>query len=199
MAHEGLWVQLLELDAEQTARRANCRYVADRGQYVVVLLESEYVVELSERRIFRRETCSSAGFIEQLCILAYLINARDMPFADKLVRPEALPGGQFFFRGPHTLPTAELAEAFGRHPEDLYRAAESFGARRREFGDASVELTVLPRIRLTIVVWGSDGEFDARASILLDETAAEQLALDALLAVLNLAVEAIVTFGSKKG
>lgn len=198
MAHAGLWEQLLEFEPEQTAKRAKCQYLPDCGQYVVALLGIEYAVELSKRRIFCVGSGSSADFIEQLCILAYLINAQDLAFADKLVKPEALPGGQFFFRGPHALPTARLAEAFGRYPEDLYKAGERFGAQRRKFGDASVELSVLPRIRLTIVIWRGDEEFDARSSILLDQTAGNQLPLDALFAVVNLAVKGIVKRGSKK-
>ncbi len=89
MAHEGLWEQLLEFEPEQTAKRAKCQYLPDGGRYVVALLGSEYAVDLSERRIFSVGSGCSAGFIEQLCILAYLINARDLPFADKLVSTES--------------------------------------------------------------------------------------------------------------
>ena len=45
---------------------------------------------------------------------------------------------------------------------------------------------------LTIVIWKRDEEFDARASILFDQTAAAQLPLDALLAAVNLTVDALV-------
>jgi len=192
MAHEGLWEKLLELEPEQTAKRAKCKYVADRRQYVIALLGSEYTVELPKRRIFCIGSGCSAGFIEQLCILAYLINARNLPFAGKLVKPEVLPGGQFFFRGPHAVPTARLAEAFGQCPEDLFKAGERLGAQKCRFGDASIELSVLPRVRLTMVIWRGDEEFDPRASILLDQTAGNQLPLDALFALVNLTVKAIV-------
>lgn len=194
MAHEGLWERVLGLEREQTAQRAKCQYLRNPGRYIITLLNSRYVVNLSNREIFclDAEPARAAEFLEQLCLLAYLINAQDVPISNRLVRAEALPGGQFFFRGLHGLPTQKLEQAFGDYPEILYRIAEPFGAKKCEFGDASIELNVLPRVPVTIVVWRKDEEFEARASILFDQSAASQLPLDALSAVVNLTVEALV-------
>jgi hypothetical protein len=195
MAHEGLWEQLEKLHGPETAKKADCRYLSDPPRYVVTLLNEEYVVDLSKREILSSPGDSEgqpAGFIEQLCILAYLITAQDIPLAGKLVRGETFPGGQFFFRGVHGLPTGELEEAFGTRPEDLCQVSEKYGAKTREFGDASIELYLLPRVPVTMVVWGRDEEFDARASILFDQTAAAHMPLDALLAGVNLAVDGLV-------
>ena len=201
MAHEGLWEQLDKLDGTKTAQRAKCQYLTNPVRYIVTLLNAEYVVNLSDRNIFSVQSGSpqSAGhltvepaeFLEQLCILAYLINAQDLPLADKLIGAETLPGGQFFFRGLHSLPTKKLEQAFGNRPEVLHRISARFDAEQCEFGDASIRLYVLPRLPLTIVIWRHCEEFDARASILFDQTAASQLPLDALLAAANLTVEAL--------
>jgi hypothetical protein len=191
--HEELWQQLAGLDRQQTSRRAKCQYFRDPERYVITLLNTEYVVNLTDKQIFSSQPGSEpAEFLEQLCLLAYLINARDLPLADKLVTAESLPGGQFFFRGPHMLPTHKLEETFGDKPELLYKAGASFNAKKYDFGDASVQLHVLPRIPLTFVIWAADEEFDARASILFDETAGSHLLLDALLAAANLAADALV-------
>lgn len=195
MAQEGLWEQLNKLDRQETAKRAKCQYLSSPERYVVTLLNSEYAVNLSDRQIFLTQPGSPpapAEFLEQLCLLAYLINAQDIPLADKCVGPENLPTGQFFFRGLHSLPTGKLEKAFGNSPERLYEVSERFGAKRCEFGDASVELYVLPRIPLTIVIWRGDEEFDARASILFDQTVGNHLPLDALGALVNLTVKALV-------
>jgi hypothetical protein len=195
MAHEGLWQQLDSLDRQKTAQGAKCQYLADPPRYVITLLNTEYVVDLSDRQIISTQSSppsTPAGFLEQLCLLAYLINAKELPPANKFVKVENLPSGQFFFRGLHSLPTEKLEEAFGKSPESLYEVSERFDAQRCEFGDASIELYVLPRIPLKIVIWRSDEEFDARASILFDQTAGTHMPLDALGALANLAVEALV-------
>lgn len=184
-----------ELEYRETAQRAKCQYLSDPERYVISLLNTEYVVQLSDRKIYSTQAGTSpveAKFIQQLCILAYLINAQDLPLADKLVKAEVLPGGQFFFRGPHSLPTAKLEKAFGDCPEALYGIAKQFDAKRCEFGDASIQLYMLPRIPLTIVIWAKDEQFQARASILFDQTAASHVPLDALWAAVNLTVDMLV-------
>lgn len=195
MAHEDLWLQLDKLDRQKTAQRAQCQYLTDSSSYVITLLNTEYIVNLSDRQIFSIQTGpepTPAEFLEQLCILAYLINAQDLPPANKFVGPEHLPSGQFFFRGLHSLPTRKLEEVFGKSPEQLYEVSKKFDAKRCEFGDASIELYALPRIPLTIVIWRGDEEFEARASILFDQTAGTHLPLDALGALTNLTVKALV-------
>jgi hypothetical protein len=192
MANEGLWQQLLKLDGQETAQRAKCRYLPNSQLYIIVLLNREYIVDLPEKKILLAESSLKAGFAEELSILAYLINSRDLPVADKLVTAQALPEGQFFFRGPHKLSAEKLAEVFGQYPQRLYNIMDEFGAKRCEFGNASIELYVLPRVPLIIVIWRGDEEFGARASILFDETVAAQLPLDALWVAVNLTIKALV-------
>jgi len=197
--HEGLWEKLVALDPVETARRAKCEYMPATGHYEVVLLGCTYIIDAGERRIYQKEFAhqdqetAEAGFLEQLCILAYLINARDVPLANKLVRAEALEAGTFFFRGPHTLPVEKLVAAFGDDPALLYKAGDSLEAKRPGYGDASIELSVLPRFGLTLVVWGVDAEFSGRASILFDQTAGKQLPLDAIGAAVEIAVKAVIS------
>lgn len=194
--HEELWKQLGKLDKHKTSKRAKCRYDSDSDSYVIKLLNREYTVNLAKKQVFSAQACSKsdeAGFLEQLCILTYLINAKVLSLANKLVKAESLPGGAFFFRGPHVLPYIELADAFGANPDLLYQAGTQLKAEKCDFGDASIRLPVLPRIAVTFVIWSGDDEFDARASILFDRTASEQLPLDALLAAVNLAANTAVT------
>jgi len=194
MAHEGLWEQLEVLDCAETARGAGCQFLNDPQRYVVKLLNAEYIVDPAKRSISAVQVGSSehpAGFLEQLCLLAYLISAKDLPPTGKLVNGLALPGGQFFFRGVHCLPTEKLEQVFGDRPEALIEAGKQLGAKPCEFGDASILLNLLPRLAVTMVVWGRCEEFEARASILFDKSAGDQLPLDALLAAVNLAVKAL--------
>ncbi len=190
--HEELWLQLGGLDRPETARRAKCQYQCNRDCFTIILLGHEYVVDLGERQICSLASgpaLAEAGFLEQLCILAYLINSKELPLANRLVNAKSLPGGEFFFRGPHILPIKKLAEVFGEDPCLLYQAGTRFGAKKRDFGDASIELWAFERIALTFVVWAGDSEFDARASILFDQGVSDQLPLDALLATVNIAVD----------
>ena len=195
MSNEGLWEQLAKLDSAETAQRAKCDYLSDKQHYIIKLLNIEYIVDLIDKKIYSNNEDSSqnpASFLEELCLLAYLINAKEIPLANKLVRAEALPGGQFFFRGIHKLPVEKLENAFGSRPQVLLDVSEQFKAEKCEFGDASISLFILPRLPLTIVIWRGCEEFEARASILFDQTAASQMPLDALMAAVNLVVDGLI-------
>lgn len=190
--HEQLWTKLGQLDGAETASRSKCRFDTESGIYSVDLLGTEFQVEGDQRMIYRSgNPDEGASFIEQLCILAYLINSSEFLCANKLVSGDKLDSGQFFFRGPHALPTGKLEEIFGDDPNLLIEGGRAVHAKQLEYGDASIEVTVFERLSVVFVVWGRDEEFDARASILFDETATRQLPLDALGAVVQLAVSAI--------
>jgi len=197
MANEELWRRLLALDGYETARRANCRYRGNPPRYTLTFLNKEYIVNPATRSVVYSAGCSEPDYGRQLCILAYLINAKDLPLAGKLAPAESLPHGQFFFRGPHRLPTDKLIETFGAAPQRLHEAAAKLGAAKVQFGDAAVQFNLLPRIPLTIVIWRADEEFEARASVLFDETAAEQLPLDALWMAVVVAIKELVEGGRK--
>jgi len=195
MSNEGLWEQLENLDGAETAKRAKCEYLSDKQHYIIKLLNAEYTVHLIDKKIYSNNEDSPAkpaAFLEELCILAYLINAKEIPPANKLVRAESLPGGQFFFRGIHKLPSEKLEKAFGTNLQALLESSEQFNAQKCEYGDVSISLFILPRLPLTIVIWRGDEEFEARASILFDQTAGAQMPLDALLAAVNLTVDGLI-------
>ena len=189
--HNELWNTLLGLDYEEIGLRAQCGSAANSGHVEIVMLNRLYRVDFEKRDIQRCEEHADpvpAEFIEQLCILSYLIHAKDMPLAGKLVKGEQLEAGQFFFRGCHGLPTKALEQAFGSDPQRMIQAAQQLNARHCSFGDASVEISLFSRVPVTFILWAADDEFPASASILFDETASAQLAIDALLAAVNLAV-----------
>jgi hypothetical protein len=91
-----------------------------------------------------------------------------------------LPSGVFFFRGLHSLPTEQVAASFGEGAESFLRAGRELGGDSVEWGDACIELQVLPRIALRVVLWLGDDEFPARASMLFDRLVDEHMPLDAL-------------------
>ena len=186
---EDLWRELSKLNHRDTVRRSLCPYNKDLECYLVDFLDHQYAVIPAERRItpagsdpFEFDT-DEDGTLEpavRMYILIYLLNARDEPFSGRLVGPAGVAGGSFFFRGIHAIPEDELAEAFGKCPETLFARTKIFDCEPCDMGDASVRLTMLPRIPLTLVIWTGEDEFPARAQVLFDSTAGLHMPLDAL-------------------
>ena len=61
--------------------------------------------------------------------VVYLLSAKALPPKGDWVSATSLPYGEFFFRGPHALPTDAVAAAFGDRPEAFERAAEALGGK----------------------------------------------------------------------
>jgi hypothetical protein len=193
--HEQFWERLTGLPREETARRAKCRYLAESDSFVVPLLSTDYLVDPARRTVRAAEVSEDrpAGYLQQLCLLAYLVDAKDLPLADRLVSAERLDPGGFFFRGSHRLAVEKLASEFGPDPQLLRRVGQVLNAIPQTFGDVSMELCVLPRIPVTLVIWAADEEFPARASVLFDQSATEQLPLDVLFAIGALTIDGVLS------
>ncbi len=194
--HEQFWERLVGLPREETARRAQCEYRAECDSFVVPLLNTEYAVDPVHRTILTGAPSAkqrAAGYLEHLCLLAYLVNAKDLPLAGGLVSVEKLNPGGFFFRGSHRLPLEKLASVFGPSLPLFHKVGQVLNAVPRSFGNASIELCVLPRIPVILVIWAADEEFPARASIFFDQSAAVQLPLDVLFAIGTLTIDIVLS------
>ena len=124
--HEQFWERLAGLPREETAQRAKCRYLAEGDSFLVSLLNTDYLVDPARRtiRVAQASEDRPAGYLQQLCILAYLVDVKDLPPANRLVSVEKLDPGGFFFRGSHRLPVEKLAGVFGPDPQLLHKVGQ---------------------------------------------------------------------------
>ena len=195
--HDGLWSQIDALGLSEISERLGLSQATAFEGLEITFIYRVFEVDFQQHEIRRSNQEEGphepADFLEQLCILSYLIHAKNAPLAGKLVKGEQLEAGQFFFRGHHSLPVQDLVDVFGDDPKKLRFVQEDLGGQVCDYGDAALELTVLPYTPVTFIVWGADDEFPASGSILFDETVARQLPLDALLAAVNLAMKLMVS------
>jgi len=193
--HDGLWDKIDALDVAKISERLGLPSSGTFEGFQITFIYRVFEVDCQHREIRRVDQAEQrvpAEFLEQLCVLSYLIHAENRPLAGKLVKGEQLEAGQFFFRGHHSLPVQDLVEAFGDDPKKLLGVAQDLGGRLCEYGDVALEIMVLPDTPVTFIVWGADDEFPASGSILFDGTVARQLPLDALLAAVNLTMKLMV-------
>ncbi len=192
--HEKLYKQLIKADPQTVAAGAQCQFDASGNRYKLKFLNTDYIIDAGNQTIIpadQGDKGGKPGFLHQLCILAYLIKAKDIPLSGKLVTADKLDGGQFFFRPPHELPKKQLQDAFGTCPDLLYTAAGPLNPQKCGFGDASVCFLAFPNVPVHFIVWAADDQFTARASILYDRTADKHLPLDAIWSTTNIAAKLI--------
>jgi len=192
---EVLWRRLAAESAQAVAERAAVALEADAGAFIIPLCGQRLRVLPAARRIECPD--GPCGFEATLLGLNYLLGAKDDPPAGELVNPRTLPLGDFFFRGPHDLPTGMLEAAFGLRLSAFRRAAEAIGGRALAAGDAAYEFQALPRVPVTVILWTADEEFPARVQFLLDQKADRQLPLDSLWLLCLVLAKRLAAIGGK--
>jgi Domain of unknown function (DUF3786) len=182
-----LWEELATRDPDAICVRASVRFERERGCYVVPFLNRSYGVFPGERLIERQDSRrkEDLSFQLYLVLVTYLLCARSLALAGRMVTGVELRGGSFFFRGHHALFTEPLERRFGSDPEGFLGAGLRLGGTKTDFGDASFRLWTLPRIPLGYILWCADDEFSTRLGVVFDASIVEHLALDVIWALVN--------------
>jgi hypothetical protein len=128
-----------------------------------------------EVEVVRRQNHEPVPLAEKVIVLHYLLTARGDSPGNNLVTFREVPGGAFYY--PAFLKRARdpLVRIFGGDPQRLLRCGRQLGAEPVNLGDASVRLTPLPRIPLTLVLWKGDEEFAPEATLLFDRSVGSYL------------------------
>lgn len=187
-----LWKELQTLNSEDVCHKASVLF--DQGVYTVVFMNEKYRVYVDKEQIEGPNSEPLQVDSElQLLLLTYLSSAQDAFFGGKWISENDLQGGELFFKGPHTLPTAPLIERFGKDPEKFVEIGAALGgAKVAEYGDIAWEFMALPKIPIVCVLWAEDEEFPARVSFLFDPSIESYLPLDVVLALVRSVVNRLL-------
>ena len=193
------WERLCAMDPRDVAARSLADYDAQSAEYRLRILTDEVRISPEKRTVaWPPETLAAKapGFNYWLVSVVYLLSAKALAPKGDWVSATSLPYGEFFFRGPHALPTDSVAAAFGDRPEAFERAAAALGGKPSPVARGSFVLPALPRVPMLAQFWEGDEEFPARASFLFDSTAGEHLMVDAILSLSAIVAKRLVETGT---
>ncbi|MBC7234873.1 MAG: DUF3786 domain-containing protein [Chloroflexi bacterium] len=186
--------RLSRLDPMLVAARAGVPYVADQGQggfWRVPFLGRVYRVSYPEGSVEDIGTGKPPHHAANLILLHYLAQADGAPVAGKWMAFRELPDGLIYHRAFVGRVEPPLVSVFGQRPERLLHAGRLLGGMALTFGDSSVSVDVLPRIRLACILYGGDEEFPPSAQVLFDAAAGHYLPIEDLAVLGGLFVGAL--------
>jgi hypothetical protein len=181
--HPTLWENLIQTDPAEVCRRSGTQFDKATDSYLLDFLQERYRISPDSREIEPDTGPISEGDPSidlQIILLTYLLNAREILLADRLVAVGSLKGGKCFFQGPHNFPLDPLIEQYGHDSKAFLNRGLSLGATQENYGDVSVRFPALPRVPVVMVLWKADEEFPPRLSVVFDATVDQQLPLDAI-------------------
>jgi hypothetical protein len=188
------WNDLDSMDPLEVTDRAQAQWDPQRG-FCVPFLNDVYWVSMSMRTILPERPDVPLDAYLPLVLVHYLLGAQDRPLKGVMVTGRELPGGAFFFRHLHELPTQILEETFGRHPHSFLHAGRSLGGQVLGSTPHAIELRPLPRILLQFHLWQADEEFPAKCVITFDESIHTHLPLDVIWALTHLLADRLIAKG----
>ncbi len=191
-----LWRKLHAAQPEMICQNAQVGYLPAEAAYRLPFLGGELQVGAREKMIVNGGVSQSLPLTYGLHLVAlhYLLEAVERPSAGEWISEKDLPGGVFFFRGPHELPTKYLLKHLGARLDHFRSACEELNGEPEDMGDAAYRLQVLPRVPMRLVFWQGDDELEPALNIQFDATIRFQLhALDVILAMAHVVARSLVT------
>lgn len=190
---EKAWETLKGLNPSVVCRNASVTFDDKTSSYMLKSFCTDFSICPKEKSI-RSSTPQGEILITQYgyffihSSLWYLIHAKDIPFTERLIKPENLKGGELFFRGSHILPLDKIANKYGNDKEAFLKKGDEICAEVSTYGDVSLKLLPVPRIPVTLILWLNDDEFPSRTDLLFDSTCEIHLPLDILWSLAMLSV-----------
>lgn len=181
-----LWVQLERETPEEICRRALVNYDHEKG-FLLPFLNQTFQILPTKRSIIPlyRHALIIKSFELDLIILTYLLRVKAINIYGEIVNEKQIPGGETFFRGPHSLNTRPMEEIFGEDSDAFLSAGRRLNGKVKKLGDAGICLPVFPRVPVTLILWVKDDEFPAGIKVGFDSTISTHLPLDIIWAMIN--------------
>ena len=179
------WALVADKEPAVLARQADVQYDFVANKFSMQCFGQEVLVDVSNYTItshspLGEKLLHGLGHFFDLAVLWYLGRARNIPPSGRMISPASLSGGEIFQRGSHILPLDQISARYGSDFGEFYKRGMELGGQQMEHGDASLRLLPFPRVPLTMILWGADEEFPARADMFFDATCEQHLPTDVI-------------------
>jgi hypothetical protein len=175
----GAWQSLTARDLSVQAKLAGG--ALEDGKVVLPTFGRRCVVDPRSRQItLDGRAVKQLGAI---LVLRYLANASEVQPSGHGISYRQLPGGNLYYPAFKARVIDVVGAMYHHDPKLLLSAVRYMGAKKREFGDASIEVPVFPKLPVTVIVWKGDAEVHSSANMLFDDTASKLLHTEELAAV----------------
>ena len=168
-AFEKAWDDLRHMNIAEVCQLAAVPPPDSHGHVWVPLLHENYAIHVEEERVLLSGT-DFARPDKALIVVHYLIGAMSIEPTGNLVSFRELQGGDVYWKAYEGRSINRLQDFFGERPEALHESVRGMPHKKAPMGDVGYVLTALPKVPVTVAVWGSDDELPASANVLWDET-----------------------------
>jgi hypothetical protein len=174
------WAELAKQPIDEVIKKTQCILGETSDTYQLRFINEDFTIKPQDQLV---ETLNGEPFYNLFKIgimLHYMTHARNRPLANKLISFRELWGGNEYYYAFNNRVLKPLTEFFGEQPDALLEAGYALGGEKIEKGEFGITIPALPRVPVTVLVWGGDDEVQPSATILFDASANEHMETEAL-------------------
>ncbi|MBQ9951278.1 MAG: DUF3786 domain-containing protein [Clostridia bacterium] len=166
------YVELFEkLDPVEAAQRCGVNYDAEKQQFTVRLLYTDYVVSWPK---FAIASETEDGFAlknlpAQMLIIRFLLEGCASKGSGAFLTYREMPWGEVYLKPFTGRCITRAAFTFGTRLAAFEKAMEKMPAIKLTAGDASYQMEIMPGYEVRLIVWEGDDEFPPNTQILFSD------------------------------
>ncbi len=141
-----------------------------KDKFHVKFLSDEYEVDFSNKRIFSLSCNIDAKDYYKILILHYLANEDKILDIEKdnWISFKEMDGGKIYFPAFHKRTIIPILKKYGDNPTGIFERCNVLNAERINTGTAGISIRVFPKVRIGIILWAKDEEFDADCNMVFN-------------------------------
>jgi hypothetical protein len=179
-AIETAWDEISDQSADEVIKRTQCILGETSNTYLIKFLGEDYIID-PENRVVKTSDCDQFFNLFKIGILLhYMTNAKDIPLKNKFIGFRELWGGNEYFYAFNNRVLKPLITIFSDRPEQLIQAGQKLDGEKSDKGEVGITIPALPRVPVTVLIWGGDDEVQPSANVLFDASANEHMETEAL-------------------
>jgi hypothetical protein len=164
-AEDKAWEDLVHLDSRSIAKNSGAGF--DGRKFDLTVLDEPVMVDKWERVI---TSAAKHDRSFDILVIHYLVGCQAGGLSGELVLFRQLKGGEAYNDAFHKRVNERLAKEFGDDPSALVRAGLRLNGTLGSKGSASVNLSLFPKVPVTVIVWSGDKEVPPACTVLFDRS-----------------------------
>lgn len=183
--------KLMGLGVKDVCEKTGAQIVNDQT-VMIRYLNQPFFVDLKTGRIVDEKNEDSLPLRDKIIILHYLASAKGSPFTQKLITYAQIEGGRFYFPVFYKRTVEPIVKFFSENTEMLIEASKKLGAEKERYGDVSVSILPLPRVKMYMILWRGDGEVPSSGNILFDKNITDYLCAEDIAVLTEIVVWTLI-------
>lgn len=158
-----------QANPEEMAVRTGAVYEPDEGSFTMHMMGQRVTVAWPEGTVSFPESERSLSDYSSILLLRYLLDGRCGESTGKFLAYQEMPWGEVYFAQFRGRCILRLAFGFGHDPERFSRACAALGGMPVPMADRAFEIPFLEDLRVRLLLWEGDEEFQPSAQILFSD------------------------------